>query len=75
MKISAEEKNFDDIAQKENRHKSEFISLMDQMETDIVDLGCTIEDCKLVSDVLWVNYIHTLASYYIPLVKSTDFEM
>lgn len=33
-------------------HKSEFISLMDKMETKILELDSTIGDCKLVSDVM-----------------------
>jgi len=50
--ILAGEKNVNDITQRENMHKSEFISLMDKMETNILDLDSTIGDCKLVSDVM-----------------------
>jgi len=48
----ATENSFKEIIQKENIHKSEFESIISQMENDILELKLCIEDSKLVANIL-----------------------
>lgn len=55
--ILAEENSISIITQKENLHKLEFNCIMDKMENNILDLHSSIEDCKLIADVMYVDFI------------------
>jgi len=48
----ATENSFNEIIQKENMHKSEFKSIISQIENNISELKLCIEDSKLVANIL-----------------------
>jgi len=48
----ATENSFNEIIQKENIHKSDFESIISQMEKNISELKLCIEDSKLVANIL-----------------------
>lgn len=41
-----------DISQKESMHKSEFNSIKTQIENNILEFTFSIEDCKLIVDMV-----------------------
>jgi len=48
----ANENSFYEIVQKENIHKSEFKSIISQIENNISELKLCTEDSKLVANIL-----------------------
>jgi len=48
----ATENSFNEIVQKENIHKSEFESIVSEIENNILELELCIEDSKLVANIL-----------------------
>lgn len=60
--IISTENSFDEIIQKENIHKSEFESIISQMENNILELELCIEDSKLIANILLTKELpNTLA--------------
>ncbi|XP_060857350.1 dynein heavy chain-like protein 2 [Metopolophium dirhodum] len=55
--VISTENSFNEIIQKENIHKSEFESIISQMEKNITELKLCIEDSKLVANILLTKKI------------------
>lgn len=50
--ISGAENNIAEITKREYTYKAEFNTLISQMKSQLLGLNTSIEDCKLVADVV-----------------------
>lgn len=60
--------NVNDIRQKEEVHKTEFNSIITQIENNILELSSRINDCDLITKTLWVNYLCIIIKF----IKNID---